>query len=135
MDQRFYDLPMFAVDEQGYALITEEQYTFLYFYTQRLVEDLKELEGELSVYSVENRTLSKERESLQSCVQKLEKRIYMMKEVAAQNNFEYHERLYEIDDLKEQNERYRKVIKETLAAFGVIEKQKYGRTLERSLEE
>jgi len=40
-----------------------------------------------------------------------------------------------VSDLRDENKRYRKVIEETLQAMGMVDRQKYGKTLEQALEE
>jgi len=40
-----------------------------------------------------------------------------------------------VDDLEKKNKRYRKTIEETLQAMGMVDRQKYGKTLEQALEE
>lgn len=45
----------------------------------------------------------------------LENEIYLRGEVATQNYFEYQERLYEIDELEQQNKRYREALKKIVS--------------------
>ena len=39
-----------------------------------------------------------------------------------------------VEELEQQNEHYREAIEETLQAMGMVDRQKYGKTLERVLE-
>lgn len=81
------------------------------------LESAKEMVDALMFY---NEILPKDEEVLHwlveqaERVQGLENKIYLMKEVATQNHFEYQERLCEIDNLEQQNARYREEFKSLL---------------------
>lgn len=137
-----YDVvPVFAVDESGKALITEEQYSWLCNYAVRKAERAQELEFYVDINS-------KKHVNLNEFLQKRYLPKYLGLHVVdaaidyvetLENGSESFQNMIKIarntiDELEQQNKRYREVIEETLQTMGVVDKQRYGKVLEGALE-
>lgn len=102
---------------------------------QRLLKS--SLAGEITkVEIIELLVLEREKsKSYGERVEELEEELYNLGDSAYQTQMDFLDVNRQRNVCANQNKRYREAIEETLQAMGVVDRQKYGKTLERALEE